>query len=333
MDKCTHFQWQKVDGRGERHATDHRYGARAVLIGHYIFLTGAGGEGAYTGDILDTRSKEWKAIPQGELELVLVMHTATLYNDLIVFLGVQQLSIDSIVPQNDAFALDVTTLETNRIPTFGAKPDCIIENTGDLYEHGKQIVLYAGMRPATGQRNDTLRILNLETMVWQIPESKGEKPPPLIRQGTCIIQHTLFLVGGDTTYGYSGAMYLLRLDQNPIYVWHRLKPIGYPGNPLVTPAVVPIGPSKILLFGGYSMGPRRELRILDNILTDRPEWHEVSNPEIPVREVASDVYFSNGYPPQRREGPCGVALCNKVIILGGSVFEGNTYFELLPAES
>ena len=330
MDQCTRFQWKEVSPRGVEDATNYRYGAKAVLLGHYVYLVGVGKQAYDLGDILDLRSKKWTKIPEADVNLKLQSHTATLYNDLIILLGVEIVQGEERLPQRDPFALDVSSGQVRKLSTYGPRPEWTARSSGDLYEHKKQLVLYGGNRARHVRKGDTLRILNLQNMTWQSPEPKGAKPPPCSGHSSCIVQHTLFVVGGETTSGYSQAIYLLRLDQSPRYVWQHLKPRGYPGHHLVLPAVVCLGTQKILLFGGFSYRARNELYILEVVLTDSPEWHEVSCPEIAVRDKASQVYFSSGSPPEGREGPLGVALLNKVIILGGHCTDGNKYFELSP---
>lgn len=325
MEISREFHWKRISGTGATNVIYDRYGSRAVLVGHKIFLVGNNHDRNHIGDVLDLQLRMWRKIPKTRWNLVLRLHTANLYDDKIVLLGVKRSIIgDDYHPTADAFMLDSVTMKVDVLPMYGKKPDFIFQNTADVYEERKQLVLFGGGHVRKG-KVDTLRILHLQNMVWQIVDSKGESPPPMYRQGTCIVKHTLFLIGGDSVYGHSHGMFCVRLDQS-VYTWHKLKPRGYTAVPRLTPAFLGVGGDRILMFGGYSHGARNDLLVLEDCLSKSPEWFAAQDSNHPGSDASSYVF--KGLPPSHRECPCAVRLKDRIIILGGSANDGSNYYEL-----
>lgn len=342
MEDAKAFRWHRVPARGVRDATRNRSGARAILVGHLIFLLGGKQYQPYLGDILDINQKKWSKIPEAAWKLILDYPAATLYDDKFVLLGVTREKTNSERSHRtllrDAFTLDVTSLEAERLPTYGTSPGQVFNNSADLYEEGNQLVLYGVCDDVKLKRKENLMFLNLETMVWRIPKCKGKEPTRLILHSSYVIRNTLFLVGScfGVTFVDSAVIYLIRLNKGIIYTWEQLKPRGYPAAPMNVinrPALACIGPGKILMFGGISKGPTNNLYVLEDVLTSEPKWHEVSQAHVQNKSEPSKEYSCFGYGPMRCYAPCGVSLVDKVIIIPGTSGrhdDGNEYYELRP---
>ena len=288
-------------------------GMQVAIFGHYMMLSGNSSVYDPLGYILDMKAKAWKTMPSNTFQLALTGNTLTLFNDKIILLGVKRLVqwLVGWAPEGtpEAFAIDLTTMTTERVPTYGKQPPFAFQNTANLYEERNQLVLFGGTTgKARGEKND-LNILSLKSMEWETVYTKGEKPPPVFRHCACIANHTLVVCGGISNTRANSAIHLVRLDQRH-YVWQTIRPYGYEARLEHRLCCFSIGSTKILVFGG----PENEIHILEGVSSNTRKWSRVL-PAKPskVRLDPSEEYYIHGRGPVIRLSLGAAQLHDKIV--------------------
>lgn len=302
-------------------ANTYRYGSRAVLVGHCIYLLGENYPypSGRVGDVLDLNRKEWRKMESSvtgvEGSFTLLMHSINLVDDRICIYGASNENLGL----NDIFALDLTTEDITLIPTFGNRPAFSWEHTADFYEEGRRLLFYGGAsRQAPTQLFDTLRVLDVDRMRWEHIQVKGEKPPAMFRHSSCIAHKTLFIIGGIVQgagrleRANCSNFFLIRLDKcHPFYVWEHVEAQGSSPGVRNAASLVALGGGKLLQFGGSEAGQgRNSLHILENCHSHKRQWHELT--------FSSANYKISGVLPESREAAPMIITSTKVILFGGS---------------
>ena len=322
MQDAKRFRWKRISGLNSSEPIRPKFGARVVLVGHLIFLLQRGEKWRFA-DVLNLKTKSWSPLPSCPLRLSLHLHTAVLWEDKIILLGLGRvLKRVGYMTCPEAFAVDVVTKEVDVMPTYGDNPGYLFQNTSNLYEQANQLVLFGGTTGHVGERSNALNILELRTKVWKHANAKGQQPPGLIRHGACIANHMLFVFAGSQMNGGNDSIYLIRLDRK-YYIWQRLQPPGFELHRWQNPACFSLGNDRILVFGGYTHRRVNDLHILENVSSQTPQWQRV----IPGKDlglVGRSEYRWDGDTPERIEAPCVVHSLDKIVLLE----EENSYCEL-----
>ena len=330
MDTATKFEWKRTELSPTSPVVTDRFGTRAVLVGHLVFLIGVAGSGSQSiGHVLDIQLRSWKPIPpqSGSLKWYLFLHTANLFGDQIFITGAKHYARWNTVEKVDGlFSLDLMSLELTKTETFGEKPKHVGETTADVYEEKQQLVSYGGTIGLINSACEILRVLDLDRMAWKIPKTKGTAPGPLYRHGSCITNHTLFIMGGKTRGGYSGSLHLIRLDLSE-YTWQLVNTRGYIDQHRLTAAVVGVGNGRLIVFGGYAQSRTDHLLVLEDVFAEQPICWKVKS-----KRNAKAIYTYYGLGPKPRESSSLLVSGTRLIILPNEADEtGTCYFELSAA--
>ena len=321
MDTTHSFQWERNEGVRSAYSIPVNYGVRAVLVGQYIFLLGNKSKEQALGHILDIKKKVWKQMPANTCQLYLRSHNLALYNDTIMLFGVFRpatgLSFDL---SRETFAIDLTTLETEKLPTYGQQP-FTCRNCPNLYEEGKQLVLFGGNIGVAGKATNVLNVLSLENMLWQTVDTKGDKPPALGLPCACIANHTLVVCTGYSNLPNDTAVYTIRLDQQQ-YVWHVVRPRGYNLFAEEGLCCFSIGSGKILVY----VASWRRFHILEGFSSKSPKWNRV----VPAEDCGPnmsylDMYCVHGSAPPWNLSMGAVQARDKIILPSADKSEFYTF--------
>ena len=322
MDTTHSFQWERRDGVRSPYSLPVYFGVRAVLVGQYIFVLGNNSkEQQPFGHILDIKEKAWKQMPANTCELDLESHSSALYNDTILLLGVFQRAnglIFDLPPK--AFTIDLTTLETEMLATYGQQPSTC-RNSANVYEEGNQLILFGGIIGAAGAATNGLSVLSLENMLWKTVDTKGEKPPALELPCACIANHTLVVCTGYSNLSNGSAVYTIRLDQQQ-HVWHVVRPAGYDLFAEENLCCFSVGSGKILVY----RASLRRFHILERFSSKSPLWNRVLPGADYARNIQFlDMYHVHGSPPPCNLGMGAVQARDKIILPSADKSEFYTF--------
>ena len=276
------FIWRKVVPKGNIETKD-RFGARPVLIGHKIYFFGgrrqrtSGG----TGDILDTNLNQWTRIGTiTEINLRLCTHSATLVDDKVLLLGpLKPVGHVDIMP--GLFQFDPLSSFISGVACRGEIPEWTIDHSAEFYEEGRIVFVLGGISQYLPLRlSDSLRALHVDDMRWELLAPKGQRPPKLYRACSCIVQHTLFVVGGRTlsqnhnvrTFVPCDVLYLLPLRVSLSgYCWHQVQTRGSVPKPMGGAAMARLGDGRNVFFGGHeARGSTNKLYVLETRIPSSP---------------------------------------------------------------
>lgn len=325
MDSRTTFLWRREELSSDSPVITDRFGTRAVLVGHFIILTGVSGR--TLGSMLNLQRKCWTLVPKSaeNAGFYLFLHTANLFNDQILFTGLREYHNNWQIGEKlkEIYALDLISWEFEVKPAFGRIPQHTNETTAHVYEERRQLVSYGGSSSQADQGNEILRVLDLDRMIWYIPETSGNKPGPRFRHGSCIANHALFVLGGKTGRGYSSSLHSIRLDSSQ-YIWHLVQTSGYMEQYRLTAGLVSAGGGKLIVWGGYSSNRASPFLVLEEAFSATPVWCSVK-----TQSYGRDKYIAQGTPPKPRESPSVLVNGSRLLVLPTSWDDYRTcYFEL-----
>ena len=324
MDTCRHFQWQRVRPANSLR-NEYRYGSRATLVGHLLFLIGDTypESSGRIADVLDTNKMQWtpslvslNLVLDGTL--VLLMHSATLVDDKVLIFGVSR---GENLGLRDLFAIDIGLREMSIVPTRGQNPGFTWEHSADFYEKDRRVYFFGGIdKSAATAAYDTLRVLQVDDMQWENVQVKGERPPGMFRHSSCIDNATLFIIGGlifnqQIAMADCSTLYLMRLyARHPYYTWETVSVNGSSPGMRSGSSVVALGSGKIMLFGGVNStgGATSTLYVLEDCQSSARKWCEVKQRAYQPYYTLTDVI------PEPREGAPMVCVGKKIILLGGT---------------
>ena len=319
------FRWNVATPTGNAETTG-RFGSRSVQVGHLIFLLGDyyGAETSRLGDVLNTNTETWEALPAQpvllDASMSLVMHRANLVDDAILVYGVSS----SLMGFPDVFKFDLATQELEKVSTYGATVPYLWEHTSEFYEQGRRLLVYGG---ASKRRPyifyDRLQVLHVDSLRWEFPVTKGKEPPALYRHSSCIACRRLFIFGGHTQSRYISDIYSIKLSpEMQTYVWEKVKQQGDgPGTMGGTP-LAPLADGRIIIYGGRA-GARRKLYMLEKCNT--------ASPRFVAMDEESTPYSCSGIFPVAAQCADMIVLAERIIIIGGSTKPPNPcgYHELI----
>ena len=334
MEAMAQFEWRRVAAT-EAIVRKRTTVVSAALVGHLIFTINTSKIYNNRADpvqhpqahLLDTSSEIWRQLPLSFDSILVFTHTLCLVDDSILFLA--QLPSSSLT-QIDVFVLDPVEIEIRHVNAYGSRPPLMQMHVLNYYDHSREVLVYGG---GLHQRTaGDLWSLDVEFGKWRVWATKGKKPWTLQKHGSCIMNHTLFIVGG-TAFRRSQAcskIFLLMLrdcsSTRSSPSWQNVDVAGVNPGMLHLGCLVGIGNGKMLLYGGSKRDvPTSTMYVLEGAMSDRPEWH------ICVRSGAK-YRFSGMLPPPRIAASCFYT-GNKLIVLGGSYIDGPRYFELNPVDS
>ena len=301
------FHWKRLRAGDGYDQTFERHGSKAVLVGHLVYYTGLRNQRGRTGDILDLRRRVWTPIAATDPDLSLFYHSATLVDDCILLFGAEE---DDASAQ--LYALDLVESELRVVPTVGEKPGLAGFHSADLYEEKRQLFCLGNLTRDWRSRGDSLMILHLDGLRWEFVHAKGVVPSLQIRHGSCIANHTLFVLDGHSFH-----IYTLRLNQ-PTYIWQRIvfsAPRGS-SNYRDNASLFSLGNNRIIVLGGRTGEAWRDIVVVEKCCSQKPEFK--TNPKIVM----------DRYAPMNLQLGCVVKQHEKLVALHRSALSKSDYFEL-----
>lgn len=176
----------------------------ATLVGNKVVIFGGLDRGITTTIsyvyILDLESYNWSSwsIPQGldnRESFSLFSHSATLVDDLIVFIG-------GVIGEDGdrtdlVFGLDVVGKWFDVIATWGSpKRGAVAFHSATLMEARGEIIVYGGQSRTRQVVTDPLFALKTSSMEWRKMSWRGRAPPSRGNHGNCLVGNQLFIFSG-----------------------------------------------------------------------------------------------------------------------------------------
>lgn len=348
MEHSSAFEWSSVDPVGFSE-TSGRGGSLAVLAGHFIILLGQQtrslrsvkeGPALWLGDILDLKRQEWRPLPHYQLDETLLdtrfILSAFVVDDSVVVFGHSEQTVRPPFYRLDHLTfhrLDLVTLGLTFQPTYGEAPHIYqFHESANYYEHGRKLFV-CSFKPGNRYQG-SLAALDIDTALWQIVKTEGEQPPSPKYHSSCIMNHTLFVLGGigvPLTHDCS-KLYLVRLNQAQVrskYLWECVTVGGMNPGRRYACTLLGLGNGRLLLFGGCLRHVfLNSTCILERAFSEKPEWNSLSRHEA--------RYNFTGELPSVRTSPQCILTSNRMIVLGGYVAitsDMKKYYELKPQSS
>lgn len=332
MDVATEFEWVKVTpvSRGNYRPHLERFGCTTSLIGHYIWVIGGFSyQGSYTK--LDIRKQLWTSVnPTKEDAFILRLHSANLYDDMILIFGVSVGGDFRSRRLNDFVVFDPILNEVKLWPTFGegGKPEYRDQHTVNICEQEGLLVMFGGL-PCRNELQQ-LYLLDLYSRTWSVPESKGKPPSFRRKHGSCMVGSRLFVYSGFPSTNEVAKLYTVRVHRARSLVWQEVNLLGSSAMERLGAGFKYVGSGRMFVFGGFcNLKTTKDLYVIENIASNQPSVHKVDA----TFRRSLKRYSYLGDAPAAREGPRLVHTSNKLIVLGGSYQDGASYFELAAVRS
>ena len=311
MNRSLTLEWKYAPTQGwdEYYETA---GGMAVLVGHLIYFTGSHAVNNQIGQVLDLNRRAWTPFytDTSDLSLRFYYHSATLFNDSIIVFGVGKTPHDP-----ELYSISLVDKDLQVLPAYGDKPSFVGFHSADLYEGKNDKTQLVCMGRLTRKQADTLRILHLHTMRWQKIHAKGEKPYFEAQHGSCIVNHSLFVLDGDNGV----ILYVLRLDNPRCYQWSSVQPSE--GRIDMTSrdsaALFNFGNDRILILGGMEERVAKDIVIVKDCSSGQPEFLDCAK--------GDGEYSIIGNGPEDLEPGCIVQQGDKIIVLQCGEEESSVY--------
>ena len=329
MDTAVQFLWHRVKATGGGQETEYRFGCSATIIGNFLWLMGGPAMNRRIA-LLDLNERVWKEVkfPQSNT-YNLLLHSATLYGDGIVLMGVRR--VFPLAPRSyesgELHVFDPVLCELRIVPTFGEgaqKPGFRKSHTMDLYEEENTLVLFGGL-PHANSPNQQLFLLNMTSKTWRRPTTTGQSPSMRSRHGSSLIGSRLYIYGGDSA---RNELYVLDL-KSPKLSWDAIE-LGAMGfNGRVGPVMVYVGSGRLIIYGGYTNGANSsDICIVETANSSKPTSYFV---EHHAKEPSStSEYVVSGRVPAGRECPRAMMYNGSLLIIGGNARDKSDYYLLKP---
>ena len=282
---------------------------------------------------VDVNSKKWLRIEvDGEGEYSSSLHTANLYEDKIYMYGVTARGtataafklLDSLV------VFDPVLCEMVLLETFGGvfKPPKRSQHTANVCEKLRLLTVFGG----TPLRQEQLWILNLSTLQWMNPKSKGLAPSPRAKHASCIVDSMLYIYSGGSVANASADLFRIDLNQRSGLTWHKIDVQANCWFGTRGPSMSYVGSGRLIVFGGFDNHKNTSnLFVIDDVLlSNKPQCRRAQRrlQRVPQSlDPAQITYFGN--PPEPRESSRMVFAHDKMYIFGGNFSDGWSYFELM----
>ena len=186
---------------------------------------------------------------------------------------------------------------------------------------GSKMVVFGGAN--TKNAFNDINILNLESMAWSHPETKGPAPSPRYNHASVVIKNTILIQGGfsfeDSLLSNKEKMgsnlkacYLndVRLLQTEKMLWVRLAVSGSPPLPRFGHSLN-ISGSNIIMFGGWSS--ESNSKIDENSVNGPVEYVKNLNVDKLIWEGSS----MRKHLPKGRYGHSATTIGPHLLIFGG----------------
>ncbi|OWM72426.1 hypothetical protein CDL15_Pgr018311 [Punica granatum] len=221
-----------------------RWGHSACFSNGNLYVFGGCCGGLHFSDVLvlNVETMAWRALettgqgpgPRDSHSSVLVGHR------MIVFGGT-----NGSKKVNDLHILDLKTREWTQPEVRGKPPFPRESHTATLAGNDK-IVIFGGSGEGDGNYLNDLHILDLKTMRWTSPDTKGQIPVPRDSHSAVSINNKLLVYGGDCGDRYHGDVDVLDMDT---MTWSKVGLQGLSPGVRAGHGAVSIG-TKVYVIGG-----------------------------------------------------------------------------------
>ena len=172
MNTGTKFHWTKVKAEGGLFsAKNNRQGCSATLLGHFIWVIGAGGSRSFS--LLDLKKKAWVTHSVENDRFRFQLHSASLFQDQILLLWARRILGNALFsePFDEVLVFDPVLNELRIKPTFGdSRPKYSKSHTIDICAEKQVLVLFGGS-DNEGWLFDQLHLLDVTSWKWWRPET------------------------------------------------------------------------------------------------------------------------------------------------------------------
>ena len=323
MNTGTKFHWTKVDADGSLFsARSNRHGCSATLLGHFIWVIGAGGSNSFS--LLDLKKKAWAIHSVENDRFRFHLHSASLFQDQILLLWARRSREYNFFPEpfREVLVFDPVLSELRIKPTFGdLRPKYTDSHTIDICAKMQVLVLFGGS-DNEGWLFDQLHLLDLTSWKWRRPRVQGKAPSNRRKHGSCVVGSWFFVYGGDPYSAASPDLFAVKINYQGPLLWHRITVSGDEKVDRAGAGLKYVGNGRMVVFGGYFRSRNTdELFVIENINTRHPTRHSVLPSTV-------HTYSYEGTKPSPRQGARLLLSGDKLIVLGGHEDDDRSYFEL-----
>ncbi|KAJ4841999.1 hypothetical protein Tsubulata_029895 [Turnera subulata] len=142
---------------------------------------------------------------------------------------------------NDLHVLDLKTKEWMKPEYQGTPPSPRESHTATLVGDGKMMI-FGGSGEGEGNYLSDLHVLDLKTMRWSSPETKGDVPVPRDSHGAVAIGNKLIVYGGDRGDRYHGGVDVLDTDS---LTWTQYAHDIHPGRQGTQRPIIELKPMEV----------------------------------------------------------------------------------------
>ena len=334
MDTATRFKWNVRICSGNGDELKNRVGCSATLVGHYIWVLG-GSKSETRVSVLDTASYKWREVTVNLYSLELLkFHAAKLFEDKILVVGARRRYDDQRLGlPGDFYGYDLVTNELVHLPIHNER-DIVSSwriRAGELYTPSSTLAFVCGREKEQDQVHLRLKLLNLETMTWSVPQTQGRGPVGWSRTTvtSCLGGSRMFVHSTPGVSGGWASLGYIDLAAKRKYVWTEVTGLGeriYRTGP----SLEYIGKGKLIIYGGnteLNLNGTEALSIIDYANSKKPMLHTVNY------NTPSAKYDSSGIPPPLRPLALTVLMSHKLVVLGGAMNAGSSIHEMIPRVS
>lgn len=141
-------------------------------------------------------------------------HSAVIVGHMMVIFG----GTNGCRKVNDVHILDLQTREWTRPDCKGVAPTPRESHTATMVNHNCMVVFGGSGEGDANYLND-LHILDLKTMRWSRPDTKGDVPVPRDSHSAVSVGNKIFIYGGDCGDRYRGDIGVFNVETS---IWSRV---------------------------------------------------------------------------------------------------------------
>ncbi|KAL7599882.1 hypothetical protein Lser_V15G22336 [Lactuca serriola] len=221
-----------------------RWGHSACFSNGFLYIFGGCCGGLHFSDVLllNLETMAWtnlatKGVGPGPRD----SHSAVIVGHMMVIFG----GTNGCRKVNDVHILDLQTREWTRPDCKGVAPTPRESHTATMVNHNCMVVFGGSGEGDANYLND-LHILDLKTMRWSRPDTKGDVPVPRDSHSAVSVGNKIFIYGGDCGDRYRGDIGVFNVETS---IWSRFVVHGPSPGFRAGHAAVTIG-TKIYMIGG-----------------------------------------------------------------------------------
>ena len=263
--------------------------------------------------ILDISTMRWSSlhVPQGldgHDQFSLYGHTATLIDDIILFIGGAIGSLGAIERDSElVFSLDLSLQEFRIVDTVGEDTRRGFSfHSADLLDEREEIVIFGGLNLENVENSHPLYSLHAKTRRLTRRYWKGKKPVDRSSHASCLVKERLYIFGGiDSNEAVLNDMYVLDLSRN-VFESSEVKMISPPERRFAS--VLFYHKGFLFMFGGknqYHEGPNIRQNDMHRFDLKDKMWYECLEWKATIR-------------PSPRCNYKAVDLGNTLLLFGGT---------------